>query len=138
MAHLLAAAGEYRLRVYFLGARREVLTALVERSRVQHPGIEIAGFRDGYFGVDDHLGIVDEIRARPADVLFVGMLSLSSRVRLQTLTCALLTSRSLGTWGLRKSRGGLINNLPRGPPLHAASLSPDLTGLLWAIFSGKR
>src|SRR5262252_5926073 len=44
MAHLLTAAGERRLRVYFLGARREVVTALVEKSRVQHPGIEIAGF----------------------------------------------------------------------------------------------
>ena len=30
MARLLAAAGEHRLRVYFLGARREVVTALVE------------------------------------------------------------------------------------------------------------
>ena len=55
MARLLAAAGEHRLRVYFLGARREVVTALVERSRAQHPGLEIAGFRDGYFGPDDHL-----------------------------------------------------------------------------------
>ena len=41
MARLLAAAGEHRLRVYFLGARREVVTALVETSRAQHPGIEI-------------------------------------------------------------------------------------------------
>jgi len=50
-----------------------VVTALVERSRAQHPGLEIAGFRDGYFGPDDHLGIVEEIRASRADILFVGM-----------------------------------------------------------------
>ena len=73
MARLLATAGAHRLRVYFLGARREVVTALVERSRVRHPGIEIAGFRDGYFGLDDHLGIVEEIRASRPDILFVGM-----------------------------------------------------------------
>jgi N-acetylglucosaminyldiphosphoundecaprenol N-acetyl-beta-D-mannosaminyltransferase len=73
MARLLAAAGEDRLRVYFLGARREVVTALVERSRAQHPGLEIAGFRDGYFGPDDHLDIVEEIRASGAHMLFVGM-----------------------------------------------------------------
>jgi N-acetylglucosaminyldiphosphoundecaprenol N-acetyl-beta-D-mannosaminyltransferase len=72
MARLLAVAGEHRLRVYLLGARREVVTALVERSRVQHPGIEIAG-RDGYFGLDDHLGIIEEIRASRAHILFVGM-----------------------------------------------------------------
>jgi N-acetylglucosaminyldiphosphoundecaprenol N-acetyl-beta-D-mannosaminyltransferase len=73
MARLLEAAGEHRLRVYFLGARREVITALVQTSRVCYPGIEIAGFRDGYFGADDHLGIVEEIRASGAHILFVGM-----------------------------------------------------------------
>lgn len=73
MARLLAAAGAHRLRVYFLGAKREVVTALVETSRIRHPGIEIAGFRDGYFGADDHLGIVEEIRASQAHILFVGM-----------------------------------------------------------------
>ena len=73
MARLLAVAGEHRLRVYFLGARREVVMALVERSRAEHPGLEIAGFRDGYFGPDDHLSIVEEIRASGAHMLFVGM-----------------------------------------------------------------
>jgi N-acetylglucosaminyldiphosphoundecaprenol N-acetyl-beta-D-mannosaminyltransferase len=73
MAQLLAAAGKHQLRVYFLGAKREVVTALVERCRVQHPGLEIAGFRDGYFGPDDHLNIVEEIRASRAHMLFVGM-----------------------------------------------------------------
>ena len=73
MARLLAAAGQHRLRVYFLGAKREVVMALVERTRAQYPGIEIAGFRDGYFGPDDHLSIVEEIRASGAHMLFVGM-----------------------------------------------------------------
>jgi N-acetylglucosaminyldiphosphoundecaprenol N-acetyl-beta-D-mannosaminyltransferase len=73
MARLLAAAGQHRLRVYFLGAKQEVVTALVETSRVRYHGIEIAGFRDGYFGPDDHLCIVEEIRASGAHMLFVGM-----------------------------------------------------------------
>jgi len=73
MARLLAVAGEHRLRVYFLGAKRDVVAALVERCRAQHPGLEIAGFRDGYFGPNDHLSIVEEIRASGAHMLFVGM-----------------------------------------------------------------
>jgi len=73
MARLLAAAGQHKLRVYFLGAKREVVMALVEQTRVQYPGIEIAGFKDGYFRPDDHLKIVEEIRASKADLLFVGM-----------------------------------------------------------------
>jgi hypothetical protein len=63
MVRLLSAAAEHRLRVYFLGARRDVVTALVETTRVRHPGIEIAAFRDGYFGSHNHRGIVEEIRA---------------------------------------------------------------------------
>lgn len=73
MARLLAMAGQHRLRVFFLGAKREVITALVETSRVRYPGIEIAGFRDGYFGPEDHQAIIEEIRASGAHMLFVGM-----------------------------------------------------------------
>ena len=73
MTRLLAAAGEQRLRVYFLGARREVVTALVETSCVRYPGIEIAGFRDGYFAPEDHEAIAEEISASGAHMLFIGM-----------------------------------------------------------------
>jgi N-acetylglucosaminyldiphosphoundecaprenol N-acetyl-beta-D-mannosaminyltransferase len=73
MTRLLAAAGEQRLRVYFLGARREVVTALVEASCDRYPGIEIAGFRDGYFAREDHEAIAEEIRASGAHMLFIGM-----------------------------------------------------------------
>jgi N-acetylglucosaminyldiphosphoundecaprenol N-acetyl-beta-D-mannosaminyltransferase len=73
MVRLLSAAAEHRLRVYFLGARRDVVTALVETTRVRHFGIEISAFRGGYFGSHNHPGIVEEIRASRADMLFVGM-----------------------------------------------------------------
>ncbi len=73
MERLLATAAAQRLSVYFLGARREVLETLVKNSRIRYPGIEIAGFRDGYFGPKDHHVIVEEIRASGAHILFVGM-----------------------------------------------------------------
>jgi N-acetylglucosaminyldiphosphoundecaprenol N-acetyl-beta-D-mannosaminyltransferase len=73
MDRLLAAAAKHRLSVYFLGARREVVETLVKNSRIRYPGVEIAGFRDGYFGPKDHQVIVEEIRASGAHILFVGM-----------------------------------------------------------------
>lgn len=73
MARLLAVSAKHRLRVYFLGARRDVVTTLVETARTRYPGIEIAGFRDGYFDQDDHLNIVEDVRASEAHILFVGM-----------------------------------------------------------------
>jgi exopolysaccharide biosynthesis WecB/TagA/CpsF family protein len=73
MVRLLAAAETHRLRVYFLGARPEVVNALVARCRTRYPGLEIAGFHDGYFGPEDHPRIVATIRASNAHMLFVGM-----------------------------------------------------------------
>lgn len=73
MTRLLVAAETSNLSVYFLGARQEVVSELVERSRKTHPKLRIAGFRNGYFGPNDHLAIVEEIRSSGADILFVGM-----------------------------------------------------------------
>ena len=113
MAHLLAAAGEHRLRVYFLGARREVVTALVETSRIQYPGIEIAGFRDGYFGVDDHLKIVEEIRASQAHILFVGMPSPFKEVWCERHRERLDVPVIIGVGGSFDVLAGFIRRAPR-------------------------
>jgi N-acetylglucosaminyldiphosphoundecaprenol N-acetyl-beta-D-mannosaminyltransferase len=73
MARLLSVAGEHKLRLYFLGARPEVVAALARQSRALYPGLQIAGFRDGYFGSDEHQVIAEEIRASGAHMLFVGL-----------------------------------------------------------------
>ena len=73
MEGLLREAGAHRLRVYFLGSKPDVVETLVQKSRIQYPGIEIAGYRDGYFCTEDHAAIVEEICLSGAHMLFVGM-----------------------------------------------------------------
>lgn len=73
MESLLAAAEKNQLSVYLLGARREVVTALVAHCRLKYPNLRIAGFRDGYFGPSDHGAIIEQIRESGAHMLFVGM-----------------------------------------------------------------
>jgi N-acetylglucosaminyldiphosphoundecaprenol N-acetyl-beta-D-mannosaminyltransferase len=113
MARLLAAAGEHRLRVYFLGARRKVVTALVEKSRIQYSGIEIAGFRDGYFSADDHLNIVEEIRASRADMLFVGMPSPFKEIWCERHRERLDVPVIIGVGGSFDVLAGFIKRAPR-------------------------
>jgi N-acetylglucosaminyldiphosphoundecaprenol N-acetyl-beta-D-mannosaminyltransferase len=113
MARLLAAAGEQRLRVYFLGARREVVTALVERSRALYPGLEIAGFRDGYFGPEDDLGIVEEIRASEAHMLFVGMPSPFKETWCERYRERLEVPVIMGVGGSFDVLAGFIKRAPR-------------------------
>jgi N-acetylglucosaminyldiphosphoundecaprenol N-acetyl-beta-D-mannosaminyltransferase len=73
MARLLAAGSERGLRVYFLGARPEVVERLATLCRTQHPGLVVAGWRDGYFSAAEQVAVVEEIREREPDLLFVGM-----------------------------------------------------------------
>jgi N-acetylglucosaminyldiphosphoundecaprenol N-acetyl-beta-D-mannosaminyltransferase len=113
MSRLLAAAGEHRLRVYFLGARREVVMALVQKSRAQYPGIEIAGFRDGYFGPDDHLDIVEEIRASEPHLLFVGMPSPFKEVWCERHRKRLNVPVIIGVGGSFDVLTGFIRRAPR-------------------------
>ena len=72
-ARLLDAASENGLRVYFLGGRAEVVAELARRCAREHPGLTVAGFRDGYFAPADHAAIVDDIRRAAPHMLFVGM-----------------------------------------------------------------
>lgn len=73
MANLLAAAARKSLRVYFLGARPEVVRDLVRLCEKQHPGLVVAGFRDGYFPRAESAKVAQEIREARPDMLFVGM-----------------------------------------------------------------
>lgn len=73
MTNLLSACGAEGLRVYFLGARADVVRSLAEDCRRKYPGLVVAGYRDGYFTEADHDAIVEHIRASDAHVLFIGM-----------------------------------------------------------------
>ena len=73
MSSLLAVGATEGLRVYLLGARQDVLDALVADCARRYPGLVIAGSRNGYFQPGDHLSIVEAIRASQPDMLFVGM-----------------------------------------------------------------
>jgi N-acetylglucosaminyldiphosphoundecaprenol N-acetyl-beta-D-mannosaminyltransferase len=73
MEALLALCAGKGFRPFFLGARREVVECAVTRARARWPGLEFAGFRDGYFTPQDEPAIVAEIRRSRADCLFIGM-----------------------------------------------------------------
>ncbi len=75
MDALLALAEHRGYRIYFLGARPDVLARAVERLREKHPRLEVAGARDGYFADDEAPAVCAEIRASRPDVLFVAMSS---------------------------------------------------------------
>lgn len=59
------------LSLFFLGARPGIAQAAADVMREQHPGLSVAGVRDGYFSPEDDDAVVAEVNASGADVLLV-------------------------------------------------------------------
>jgi N-acetylglucosaminyldiphosphoundecaprenol N-acetyl-beta-D-mannosaminyltransferase len=75
MEALFERAEQKGYRVYVLGARADVLERAMERARERWPGLQLAGYRDGYFAPDQDAEVAGAIRAARTDVLFVAMSS---------------------------------------------------------------
>ncbi|MBV8155319.1 MAG: WecB/TagA/CpsF family glycosyltransferase [Candidatus Eremiobacteraeota bacterium] len=70
---LCARAAREGLPVYFLGGAPGVAADAAAILEVQHPGLQIAGARDGYFRDDEAPEVAAAIRESGAKLLFVGM-----------------------------------------------------------------
>jgi N-acetylglucosaminyldiphosphoundecaprenol N-acetyl-beta-D-mannosaminyltransferase len=75
MQGLMARGDSKGYRVFVLGARREVLDQALSKIRADHPGLVIAGSRDGYYDDAEADTVCREIRESRADILFVAMSS---------------------------------------------------------------
>lgn len=69
--YLFEILNEQGKSVYLLGAKAEVLTALVEKLRVQYPNLILSGYKDGY--VKDKDVVFDEIVEAKPDVVLVAL-----------------------------------------------------------------
>ncbi len=75
MMALIDSCARRGFKPYFLGARQDVLEAAIGRLRADHPGLMIAGSRNGYFAEDEEEAVVRAIRDSGADCLFVAISS---------------------------------------------------------------
>ena len=60
-------------RPFVLGARQDILERAIGVARERFPGLEFAGYRNGYFAAGDEPAVVAQIRESGADCLFVAM-----------------------------------------------------------------
>lgn len=61
--------------IYLFGAKEEVVRKVKEILEEAFPGIRIVGFRNGYFSEEDEPGIVADMAASGADLMFVAFSS---------------------------------------------------------------
>lgn len=62
-------------RVFLLGAREEVVSGVCNIYQKKYPGLPIAGYRNGYWKPEEEAGVVEQIKAANADLLFVAISS---------------------------------------------------------------
>jgi N-acetylglucosaminyldiphosphoundecaprenol N-acetyl-beta-D-mannosaminyltransferase len=72
MYKLLHRAHEKGYRIFFFGARPEVLDKVVEVVQKEYPGVRVVGTQHGYFSSAEETQIVQRIRSSQADILFIG------------------------------------------------------------------
>lgn len=75
MFNFLEVIYQKRYKMYLLGAREEVIKKTVENLKTQYPGINIVGWRNGYFDFENDEEVIEDIKTAGPDVLFVAMSS---------------------------------------------------------------
>lgn len=112
MYELITLAEREGWRVYFLGARREVLDRAIERIRERHPGLAVAGARNGYFSDLEEEDVCAGIRAARPDILFVAMSSPRKEYWLGEHARRLGIPLSMGVGGALDVEAGIARRAP--------------------------
>jgi N-acetylglucosaminyldiphosphoundecaprenol N-acetyl-beta-D-mannosaminyltransferase len=113
MVRLLAEAAQRGYRVYFLGARKEVVDRVVEEVRSRFPGVLIAGWRDGYFTAAEEPDVAEEISHARPDILFVAITSPRKELFLARWKDRIQAPFVMGVGGSFDVVAGMVRRAPR-------------------------
>jgi len=101
-------------RFYLVGARQEVVEGTVRTLRRRFPGIDIAGYRNGFITTpQEHDALIDDIVAKAPDIVFVAMGS----PRQEILMSEMKARHTALYQGLGGSFDLLMGNFKRAPHL---------------------
>lgn len=114
MQRLLAVCSVQHFRPYFFGARRKVLEQAIRNAYRLWPGLELAGYRDGYFGEEEEAEIVENIKNSKADCLFIGIPTPRKERFLHRYRDTLGVPFIMGVGGSFDVLAGHVSRAPRG------------------------
>jgi N-acetylglucosaminyldiphosphoundecaprenol N-acetyl-beta-D-mannosaminyltransferase len=113
MDDVLARAAVKGWRVYFLGARQEVVEEVARRETARHPGLTVAGFRNGYWTPLEEAGVVRAVAEARPDILLVAMPSPQKEHFLGRHKETLAVPFVMGVGGSFDVVAGKVNRAPR-------------------------
>lgn len=112
MSDLMPQAAREGYRVYLLGATAAVVSEVADKLRRQFPNLQVVGVRDGYFRADEEAAVVEDIRSKSVDLLFVGISSPKKEVFVSRWWQLLGVKVSLGVGGSFDVLSGKVKRAP--------------------------
>ena len=112
MANLVKLASQKRYRIFFLGAREEVVKKVVEVYTNMYGEYIIAGYRNGYFKKEEEQEVARQIADSGANILFVAMSSPKKEIFLNTYKDVIKTPFIMGVGGSFDVVSGLVKRAP--------------------------
>ncbi|MEI7736598.1 MAG: WecB/TagA/CpsF family glycosyltransferase [Ferruginibacter sp.] len=112
MANLVKLAAEKKYRIFFLGAKEDVVKQVVEVYTKMYGKDIIAGYRNGYFSKDDEQDVAKQIADSGASILFVAMSSPKKEIFLNTYKNLIQTPFIMGVGGSFDVVSGLVKRAP--------------------------
>jgi N-acetylglucosaminyldiphosphoundecaprenol N-acetyl-beta-D-mannosaminyltransferase len=112
MQNLVKLAYEKKYKVFFFGAKEEVVKAVVDKYAQMYSDEIIAGYRNGYFSKDDEEDIAKQIAQSKADILFVAISSPTKEIFLNTYKDIINTPFIMGVGGSFDVVSGKVSRAP--------------------------
>jgi N-acetylglucosaminyldiphosphoundecaprenol N-acetyl-beta-D-mannosaminyltransferase len=112
MQELVSMSSKKNYRIYFLGAKEEIVKKVVEIYFKTYGSQIIAGYRNGYFSRDEEKGIAEDIGKAHADILFVAMNSPKKEIFLNTYKETINTPFIMGVGGSFDVVAGFVKRSP--------------------------
>jgi len=112
MENLVQMAAEKKYRIYFLGAKEEIVKKVVEHYSARYGNDLVAGFRNGYFSKEEEGEVARAIGASGANILFVAMSSPKKEIFLNTYKEQISMPFIMGVGGSFDVVAGFVKRAP--------------------------
>ncbi|SHN02851.1 N-acetylglucosaminyldiphosphoundecaprenol N-acetyl-beta-D-mannosaminyltransferase [Cyclobacterium lianum] len=112
MENLVALSARKRYKIFFLGAKEEIVARVVQKYSKSYGGDIVAGYRNGYFKKEEEEEIAHQIRDSGADILFVAISSPKKEIFLNKYKDLMQVPFIMGVGGSFDVVSGKIRRAP--------------------------
>lgn len=109
---LMRRSAELGWRVFLLGAKEEVVSAVKVIYERRYPGLMVAGYRNGYWNAEEEPRVVEQIKASRPDLLFVAISSPKKEQFLGSYQAEMKVPFAMGVGGTFDVAAGKVKRAP--------------------------